>query len=350
VTESGTRRKKGPTLATVAAAAGVSVATVSKVLNGRSDVAVSTRAVVQEALRQQDYVAPTGGPRRPGRSALPSVELAFDGELHVYSSEIVQGVVDAASDAGVAVVLSIRTGGPRNTEPERPVAWARRLAAAGRTAVIAVTPELSAAHLDALERAKVVLVVVDPLNLPRADVTSVGSTNFAGGFEAARHLLRLGHRRIGYVGGTATAACNQARMAGFRAAAEAEGFVVPSSLITSGRFVYEDGIAGGAVLLDQPERPTAIFAGSDEMALGVIEAARSRGLRVPQDLSLVGFDDTQLARMASPPLTTIRQPLWEMGGVALRTAMRLAAGESIESHHVELATQLVIRRSTSPVP
>ena len=93
-----------------------------------------------------------------------------------------------------------------------------------------------------------------------------------------------------------------------------------------------------------------MFAGSDETAAGVIEAARARGLRVPEDLSVVGFDDTQIARYASPPLTTVRQPLREMGGVALRTALRLAAGEKLDSHHVELATELVVRRSTAPVP
>jgi len=109
----GTRRKKGPTLASVAASAGVSVATVSKVLNGRSDVAPGTRALVQEALRQHRYVAPA--PRRPEpAAAMASVELAFDGDLHAYSSEIVQGVVDAAAESGVAVVLSIRVGGPRS--------------------------------------------------------------------------------------------------------------------------------------------------------------------------------------------------------------------------------------------
>ena len=103
----------------------------------------------------------------------------------------------------------------------------------------------------------------------------------------------------------------------------------------------------GAAVLALAEPPTAIFAGSDEVALGVIEAARLRGLRVPEDLSVVGFDDTQLARMACPPLTTVRQPLREIGGVALRTALRLAAGETIESHHVELATTLVVRGSTA---
>ena len=106
-------------------------------------------------------------------------------------------------------------------------------------------------------------------------------------------------------------------------------------------------MAGATALLDLPEPPTAVFAGSDETAAGVIEAARLRGLRVPEDLSVVGFDDTQLARFCAPPLTTVRQPLQEMGGVALRTALRLVAGEKLDSHHVELATQLVRRHSTA---
>lgn len=339
------RRKKGATLATVAASAGVSVATVSKVLNGRSDVAASTRAVVQDALTRHEYTPPA--PRRTEPAAQPTLELVFDGSLHAYSSEIVQGVVDAAAEAGVAVVVSTRTGGPRQVTPERPGPWARRLASAGRRAVISVTSELTEAHLAALERAKVPLLVVDPLNQPRAEFTSVASTNYSGGLAATRHLLALGHRRIAYVGGPATAACNQARMHGYRAAMDDNGAPVLPGYISTGQFVYENGLTSGAALLDLPQPPTAIFAGSDEMALGVIEAARLRRQRVPNELSVVGFDDTQLARMASPPLTTIRQPLWEMGGVAVRTALRLAAGETIESHHVELATQLVVRASTA---
>ena len=194
------------------------------------------------------------------------------------------------------------------------------------------------------------LVVIDPLNMPHARFTSVGSTNFAGGMAATQHLLSLGHRRIAYIGGPASATCNQARMHGYRAAMEADGAPVPPGYVTTGRFFdYENGVAMGSELIDLPERPTAMFAFSDELALGAIEAARVRGLRIPEDLSVVGFDDTQLARMASPPLTTVRQPLREIGGVALRTALRLAAGEKIESHHVELATTLVVRGSTAPL-
>ena len=93
-----------------------------------------------------------------------------------------------------------------------------------------------------------------------------------------------------------------------------------------------------------------MFAATDELAAGVVEAARTRGLRVPEDLSVVGFDDTEIAPLLSPPLTTVRQPLREMGRVAVRTALRLAAGEQLDSHHVELATELVVRSSTAPPP
>jgi LacI family transcriptional regulator len=180
-------------------------------------------------------------------------------------------------------------------------------------------------------------------------VTSVGSTNFAGGLAATRHLLDLGHRQVAYLGGPATVACNQARLHGYRGAMEAAGAPVADGYVRTGRFSYEHGIAGGAALLDLPQPPTAVFAGSDETALGVIEAARLRDLRIPDDLSVVGFDDTPVARLAAPPLTTVRQPLREMGAVAVRTALRLAAGEGVDSHHVELATELVVRQSTAQV-
>ena len=336
------------TLATVAASAGVSVATVSKVLNGREDVAPATRALIESLLDEHDYVARRAEP--PGRGTLgqATVELVFHGPLTAYCMEVLQGVLDAGKAAGVTVAVSAQARGERRPR-SRSAVWAGDLAAAGRQAVIAVVNELTAVDLTALSRVGLPLVVIDPLNLPRAPVTSVGSTNFAGGLAATHHLLSLGHRRIAYVGGPATAACNQARMHGYRAAMEAAGARVPKAYLRSGHFRYENGVDEGAVLLDLPQRPTAVFAGNDETAFGVIEAARARGLRVPEDLSVVGFDDTHVAQLASPPLTTVRQPLQEMGGVALRTAIRLAAGEKLESHHVELATALVVRRSTAPL-
>jgi LacI family transcriptional regulator len=336
-------RDRRATLANVAASAGVSVATVSKVLNGRTDVAPATRALVQELLHEHDYVA-----RRVKPAPSPSIELFFHGQLNAYHTEVLQGVVEAAAEAGVAVVVSLRPRGQRGSGANRPAPWARELAASGRQAAIVMTSELAAADLTALTRAPMPVVVIDQLNLPSARVASVGSTNFAGGMLATRHLLDRGHRQIAYVGGPAAAACNQARMHGYRGAMEAGGAPVPDGYVRTGRFSYEHGIAGGAALLDLPAPPTAVFAGSDETALGVIEAARIRGLRIPDDLSVVGFDDTPVARLAAPPLTTVRQPLREMGAVAVRTALRLAAGEPVDSHHVELATELVVRQSTAP--
>ncbi|HEY4570174.1 MAG TPA: substrate-binding domain-containing protein, partial [Kribbella sp.] len=278
-----------------------------------------------------------------------TVELFYQGVLNAYSVQVIQGVVEAGQLAGVDVVLNAHPPHPPTSSSGRAARWIRELIGNGRRAAIGLTSHLADADLAALARARLPLVVVDPANIPQPDVASVGSTNFAGGMAAAQHLLSLGHRRIGYVGGQPTSGCNQARMSGFRSALDAVGAPVPPEYVWLRDFLYDDGVLGGSALLDLPNPPTAIFAGSDEVALGILEAARARGLRVPEDLSLVGFDDTEVARLASPPLTTVRQPLREMGAVALRTALQLAAGEQVASHHVELATTLIVRGSAAPL-
>ncbi|HEU5267929.1 MAG TPA: substrate-binding domain-containing protein [Jatrophihabitans sp.] len=333
------------TLATIASVAGVSVATVSKVVNGRPDVAPTTRALVEDLLQEHAYVG-----RRVEPVRAPSVEMLFHGRLTAYSTEILRGVVDEAAEIGIDVVVTRRPRDEQSAAVTSPSHWVRQLTAVGRQAVIAAASELSAGELTALARARLPIVVLDPINMPRARVTSVGCTNFTGGYTATQHLLDLGHRRIAYIGGTQTAACNQARMHGYRGAMEAAGVRIGKGYVRSGEFRYEDGLLEGGALLALAQPPTAIFAANDETALGVVEAARLRGLRVPEDLSVIGFDDTDAARLASPPLTAIAQPLRKMGAVALRTALRLAGGERVDSHHVELATELVVRDSTAPAP
>ncbi|MFC4113265.1 LacI family DNA-binding transcriptional regulator [Nonomuraea zeae] len=326
------------TLATVAAAAGVSVATVSKVLNDRSDVAPATRALVQSFLVEHGYVPP---PSRRQAEPLPAVEVQVNGGLCAYVTEILKGVIKAGAEAGVAVIVADgdgMTGGG--------TAWARGLVAAGRRALITVCGEPSPAQLATLSRAHLPVVVVDPLDQPGDLVTTVGPTNFAGGLSATQHLLALGHRRIAYLGGPASASFSQARMHGYRAAMRAAGVPVVEEHVRMTGYCYEDGLKAAEALLDLRPAPTAIFAASEEIALGAMHAAAARGLRVPDDLSIVGFDDTELAAMTSPRLTTVRQPLREMGVIALRTALRRAAGEEIEFRHIELATELVVRESS----
>jgi LacI family transcriptional regulator len=341
----GSRHTRRTTLATIAASAGVSVATVSKVVNGRADVAAGTRAVVEDLLRRHEYVPPSV---RRAAGASTTVELLISGPFGAYSTQVIEGVVQAGAETGTSIVVGSLDD--HHQPGFAPQGWARRLVGAGRAGVIVVTGDLTGGHVTALALARVPLVVIDPLNMPGAEVTSVGSTNFAGGMSATRHLLGLGHERIAYVGGPPSSGCNQARSHGYRAALENAGITSPPEYVANEDFAYDVGRRAGGRMLDLAARPTAIVGGCDTIAIGIMEAARARGLRIPEDVSVTGFDDTELSTMTSPPLSVIRQPLREMGRVALKSVLQLAAGEALDSHHVELATELVVRGTTAPPP
>jgi LacI family transcriptional regulator len=307
------------------------------VLNGRIDVSPATRARVEQAIRDLHYV-PLPGRGRPGERL---AEIVFDDLLNPYAAEIINGAADAGAAHGLTVIPR-RHGGDVQRD------WARRVRATGRDGIIVVTSVLTPDQIARFEEAGLPVVVIDAINPPRVELTSIGSTNFAGGVTATEHLLRLGHRRIAHIGGPVTLACSVARRGGYRAALEKASVAYDESLIAMGEFSYETGVREAKRWLGQRDRPTAIFAGSDPIAFGVLEAARRVRLRVPEDLSVVGFDDTYAAASTSPPLTTVHQPLREMGALAVETLLRLCAGEPVASHHVELATRLVERATTAP--
>ncbi|SEI14596.1 MULTISPECIES: LacI family DNA-binding transcriptional regulator [unclassified Leifsonia] len=327
------------TLNEIAKQAGVSVGTVSKVMNRRPDVSEETRQRVMETAKVLDYAPTTFRVNTED----PVVDVVFDSLDNPYSTQVMEGIVHAGAEAGVDVVVRII---PKDNGND--VAWGREVRAKGRTGIIVVTSQMTSEHLRALARASVPLVVVDPINLGRPDVASVGATNWAGGLEAGRHLIDLGHERIGFIGGPRGSGSNQERYHGFRAALENAGLDVDPLITSFGLFTYESGRDLALVQLALPDPPTAIFAGSDTIALGVIEAARSRGLTVPDQLSVVGFDDTRVARWSSPQLTTVRQPLETMGRMALRVILQLQGHETLDSQHVQLSTSLVVRNSTAP--
>jgi LacI family transcriptional regulator len=166
---------------------------------------------------------------------------------------------------------------------------------------------------------------------------------------ATEHLLRLGHRRIGAITGPAEYLCSRARVDGYRSALDRAGLPFDPDLVRHGDFQHEGGFGHGSDLLSRADPPTAIFAGSDQQALGVYEAARLRGLRIPEDLSVVGFDDLPAARWVSPPLTTVRQPLADMGRVAAEMLGDLIEGVPLRSQRIELSTELIVRESSAPV-
>jgi LacI family transcriptional regulator len=318
----------------------VSKATVSKVLNGRQDVNEDTRARVARVLERHHYVPRARRPSSP-RWVFSAV---FNGFHSPYTLEIIRGVTEAAGELDVDVVLGPAIGGVKGA------GWVHRIAAGGHKGVIVVTSDLGDDHRDRLRAANMPLIVIDPVGVPGDDIPSVGAMNWAGGLAATEHLLGLGHRRIGVLGGPANALCARARVHGYHAALDAAGISADPALIRYGDFGYDLGYQRGVELLALRPRPTAVFATNDHQALGFMEAARERNLRVPEDISVVGFDDQVPARWAVPPLTTIRQPMADMGRVALRLAARLAAGESLDTNRVELATELVLRESTAPPP
>ncbi|MEV1006021.1 LacI family DNA-binding transcriptional regulator [Streptomyces sp. NPDC049881] len=327
------------TITAIAREAGVSVPTVSRVVNGRSDVAPETRAKVEELLRQYGYRRRAHAPG--DRAAL--LDLVFNDLDSPWAVEIIRGVEEVAHDAGVGTVVSAihdRAGAAQQ--------WMTNLRARASDGVIMVTSVLEPGLHKELHRLGVPLVVVDPAGSPALDAPTVGATNWAGGLAATEHLLGLGHRRIGFIAGPPRLLCSRARLDGYRAALESAGVPVDERLTVPGDFYHESGFHGCGRLMDLDEPPTAVFAASDQMAMGAIEALRQRGLRVPQDVSVVGFDDLPEMRWSAPPLTTVRQPLAEMGKVAARTVLRQARGEELDSPRLELATELVVRASTAP--
>ncbi len=331
-------RRPRPTLAAIAAEAGVSLPTVSKVVNGRPDVAPDTRALVERLLGERNYQRP--GLRRGRRTGL--IDLIFNGLDSPWAVEILRGVEDwCAAHAMGATVSAVRHGSAR------PASWTSALARHDTDGVILVTSELTMPQLRQVRDEGIPLVVVDPVNLPEPDLPSVGATNWAGGLAATDHLLSLGHRRIGAVTGPPGYLCSRARIDGYRSALDRFGARFDQRLVRHGDFQHEGGFRRGGELLDLAEPPTAIFAGSDQQALGVYEAARQRGLRIPQDLSVVGFDDLPAARWVSPPLTTVRQPLADMGRVAAEMLGSLIEGIPLRSQRVELATELIVRESAA---
>ena len=332
-------KERRPSLAEVAGEAGVSISTVSKVVNGAPDVAASTRVRVESVLRDKQYLSP----KQRARSDVATVVvvLASSSLSSPLTVELLRGTMRAAHEAGVELVLL-------DLPDDAPAAgWLERTKRNGPTAVIALKSRLRAAERKRLAERGIPLVEVDTYQLPDTDSYSVGATNFAGGMAATQHLLSLGHRRIGFLGGVADTQASIARKHGHLAALASAG-IQPDDVIDEGDFTYESGLQAAEVLLSRPDRVTAVFAASDAQAAGVLEAARRAGLSVPRDLSVIGFDDQLVARMTAPQLTTIRQPSEAMGSFAVDVAHKLLLGTAPVTFHTDLATELVIRDSTAP--
>ncbi|QQQ73747.1 LacI family DNA-binding transcriptional regulator [Saccharothrix sp. 6-C] len=319
----------------IAAEAGVSIATVSRVLNDHVSVAPRTRELVLRAMARSRADAPGG--RRTVHVRCPYV-------LTDYFGLIVSSIAETLRLHGARMVLdagvSARSSDVLGALADEPDV----------DAAILILPPEDGDQLVALARRGLPFVVVDPRTAPPPDIASVSAAHLAGARALTAHLVDLGHRDIGVIAGPREWLAGDARTAGHHAALAQAGVLPARHRVHHVEPTAAEGLRAAADLLDEPRRPTAIVCFNDKLAVGALRAAHDRGLRVPEDLSVAGFDDIDLSRATRPALTTVRQPLQEMGRIAVSQLVRVLDGHRPEALHLELSTTLVVRDSTGPAP
>lgn len=325
------------TMREVAAEAGVSVATVSKVLNGRYGVSDATTAHVSDVISRMGYESSLVA--RSLRNRRTNVIGVLVADFEPFSTEVLKGAADAIRGTGFELV-AYSAGG----RVDEHVGWERRyLSRVMGTLVdgaMLVTPTVVDVSSDRP------IVAVDP-HTGRSALPTVTADNLQGARRAVRHLLELGHTRIGMLTGRSDLISAQLREQGFRDELATAGVSVDDALLRCGS--YEPEVARAAVreLLTLPSPPTAIFAGNDLSALATLEVAAELGYDVPGQLSVVGFDNIPESALARPSLTTVHQPIRQMGHDALAMLVALIGGDEPDATHLTLDTTLVVRDSTS---
>ncbi|GAA3456051.1 LacI family DNA-binding transcriptional regulator [Dactylosporangium matsuzakiense] len=325
------------TVRDIAAETGMSIATVSRALNDHHAVTPATRALVHEAAERLRARIGVSGKPKGGTVFVRCPYVLTD-----YFGLIVSSIAETLTLHGRQLVLTAGEAAQRtpllaDLDGREPV-----------TGVIVILPPEPGDDLVELQRRRMPFVVVDPRTTLPKDIVSVSAAHFAGARRLTAHLVELGHRRIGVIGGPTEWLASDARLAGHNAALADVGVLMEPQLLHSVEPTTERGHRAAAALLDLPDRPTALVCFNDKAAVGAMGAAAERGMRVPADLSITGFDDLDLAQATG--LTTVRQPLQEMGRMAVSLLVRLLEQHQLDALHIELATELVVRASTAPPP
>ncbi len=326
------------TIFDVAAEASVSYGTVSRVINHDVHVKQETRDRVLKAMRRLGYMA-----NRQARSLAGgrtnSIGVLVPDLGTGYIGEIIRGI-DAElglSDLDLILYTTHRTA-------SKEANYVANLARGMVDGLLLVLPRSPADFTGTLTQRNFPFVLIDHQGIGQ-DCPAVGATNWQGGFTATEYLIRLGHQRIGFITGWMDLGCALDRLDGYRSALRTNHIPERPELIYEGTFFQTDGFTGASTLLDLPDPPTAIFASNDVMAMGAMDAIRNRGLRVPDDVSVIGFDDIPQASLIRPALTTIRQPLEKMGRVATQMLLELLSQPQKKSGRIELPTELIVRDS-----
>jgi LacI family transcriptional regulator len=328
------------TIADVAAKAGVSIATVSKVINGRYGVAPDTQQKVQAVIDELGYESSLVA--RSLRSRRTNVIGILLADLEPFSAELLKGAGAAIRERDYELIVYSGSGhGRDNSGWER--RYVSRLGGTLTDGLILVTPTVVDVN-DATP-----IVAVDPHAGP-SSLPSVHGDNLAGAITATRHLISLGHRRIGFLAGRPDLESARQREQGYRDALAAAGIPLDPSLIRVGDYELEMSEGPARQLLTLADRPTAIFAANDLSAIQTMHVARSLGLAIPGDVSVIGFDNIPESALMAPPLTTIDQSIQEMGRRAVELLIDLIEGTLEQPDQITLPTRLVVRQSSGPVP
>jgi len=332
------------TMRDVAERAGVSVTTVSHVMNATRPVSDDVARRVRQAMDDLEY-QPNLLARSLRKGQSLAIGMVVPDSVNPFFAEVAHGIEDTGFAEGYTVVLC-NSGG----DLERELVYVSKLVERQVDGIVIVAAGLSSERICDLQDRSVPVVVVDRrLNGVAAGVDSVLVDNERGGWLATQHLLELGHRRIGCITGPFDLTPSAERVTGYRRALEEAGIAYDSTLVVRGDFQHASGFTAASQLLSLPGPPTAIFACNDLMAMGAIGAATASGRRVPDDLSIAGFDDVRLAAFTNPALTTIAQPKFEMGKLAASLLVARIKGADIEPRHYTLDVHLVVRASTGPV-
>jgi len=326
----------------VAERADVSVTTVSHVVNDTRPVSQALQERVLFAMDELDY-RPNRLARSLRRGETHTIGVIVPDSANPFFAEVARGVEDASFEERYNVILCNSDG-----DLEKELLYTNVLTAKQVDGILFVAAGVSTEHIRALQEDRVPLVVVDR-TIPDVSVDEVLTDNIHGGEMVTSHLIDLGHRRIGCITGPSDVTPSADRVAGYQKALRDADIPIDESIILRGDFQYSSGHQVAHELLGMDDPPTAVFACNDLMAVGVISAARELGLRVPEDLSVAGFDDVPLASFTNPPLTTIAQPKYEMGALATRLLLERMQDHDNSPRHELLSTRLVIRQSTAPV-
>ena len=329
------KAKQTVTIQDVAKRAGVSVSTVSRVLNGKADVASETQDRIRSVIDNLGYT--TNLAARSMRSFRKNlIGLLMPDIAYPFAIEVMKGVNRAIAESEFDLLV-YTTGDVRKSEQaSHEQKYVSLLTNSIADGVIIVAPVAAEFSPDAP------IVSIDPL-LSNPNYAAVHATNYQGATDAMKYLLGLGHQRIGFITGRAGLESSNRRLKGYREALQEAGCSIDEQLIASGDYTTETGAKCARELLSMENRPTAIFASNDQMAMGVYQAAEEIGLRIPDDLSVVGFDNIMESRYLG--LTTVDQFISEMGSVATKMLIQLIKGEPLDSQTYQMQTQLIVRNS-----